>query len=185
VAEVVDEIGKARATKPVAAFLDDLAASAAYWIASAAQRVTANASALVGNIGAYTVLTDMSGMAEREGVKVTVVSTGPFKGAGVPGTEITPPMVQETQRLVDQFGAIFFDAVKRGRRMTNAQLTAVTDGRIWMAAEAQALGLIDGIQSFDEALAEAATLRAPRQRMAAASVELARLRAEWEIMDHA
>lgn len=180
VQEVVDTIWQARAVKPVAAYIEDLAASAGYWIASAAQRVTSNATALIGNIGAYTVLTDFSGAAEREGIKVTVVSTGPDKGAGVPGTEITQRMVDDTQRLVDQFGAAFFAAVRRGRRLNDTGMTAVTDGRIWMAPDAQALGLSDGIQSFEEALAEAATLRGPRQRMARARQEVAQMRTAWE-----
>lgn len=180
VQEVVDEIWRARAVKPVAAYVEDLAASGAYWIASAAQRVTANASGLAGNIGAFTVLEDLTGAAERQGVKITVVSTGPYKGLGVPGTPVTQDYIDETQRLVDQFGAKFFSAVKRGRRMSDRALTAVTDGRIWMAPDAQSLGLIDGIQSFDEALAEAATMHVSRQRMAGAQGELARARAAWE-----
>jgi signal peptide peptidase SppA len=184
VAEVVDAIWQARAVKPVAAYLEDLAASGAYWIASAAQRITGNSSGLFGNIGTFTVLEDFSGAAERQGVKIRVVATGPFKGAGVPGTEITQAIIDDTQRLVDQFGMKFFEAVQRGRRMSDQSLTAVTDGRIWMAHDAQALGLIDGIESFDEALAGVAQLLAPRQRMATAHQELARLRAAWETVDH-
>lgn len=186
-AEVVDDIMLARQRKPVMAYIEDLGASGAYWIASATQRITANASALVGSIGAFTVLEDSSGAAEREGIVVRVVSTGPYKGLGVPGTPITDSMVDETQRLVDQFGARFFSAVQRGRGLSAAGLTRVTDGRVHMAADAQELGLIDSIQTFEQAVESAARARLsprPARAVRVASGEreaLTAARARWNI----
>jgi len=52
-AELADEVSKAATIKPVHAFIEDLGASAAYWVASQASWITVNASGLVGSIGSY------------------------------------------------------------------------------------------------------------------------------------
>lgn len=177
VSDLADEILKTCQSKPVVAYIEDLGASAAYWIASQAQRITANRTAHIGSIGVFAVLTDLSGLAEREGVSVRLISTGPYKGLGAPGTPVTPALVDEVQSHVDAIGAFFFQAVQQGRKLSSSRLAAVTDGRLWLASEAQQLGLIDGIESFDEALAAAALLRPVRR----AAVHRAQaLRSAWE-----
>lgn len=181
VQELADEVLRTQQSKPVAAYIEDLGASAAYWIASQAGRITANRGAEVGSIGVFAVLEDLSGMAEREGVHVRVVSTGPYKGLGVPGTPVTPALVDMVQQRVDEIGAFFFAAVQTGRNLSTTRLANVTDGRSWLATEAQQLGLIDGIESFEEAVSGAARMRRKR-RYAAAHSELAQLRAAWEQM---
>jgi protease-4 len=71
--ELADEITAAKTKKPVWAYVEDMAASAAYWAASQASRIIANETALVGSIGTYGVVQDTSGMAAMEGVKVHVI----------------------------------------------------------------------------------------------------------------
>ncbi len=75
----VDEI------KPVFSFIEDTGASAAFWVASAARGVFANAMAEVGSIGTFTVLVDDSEMFEKLGVKFITISSGEFKGLGADG----------------------------------------------------------------------------------------------------
>ena len=178
VQDLADAIQQARQSKAVHAYIEDLGASAAYWIASQAQKITANATAFIGSIGVFAILQDLSGAAEREGVKVRVVSTGPYKGLGVPGTPLVQETIDEVQKHVDQIAEFFFAAVRKGRGMGAQALASATDGRIWIAAEAHQMRLIDGIQSFDEAFAEAATAR-PRRRYAASDSPHRQLQAAW------
>ena len=92
----------------------------------------------------------------------------------------------DTQRIVDHFGAMFFTAVQAGRGLSDRAMTAVTDGRIWSAQEARALGLIDGVETFDQALDAAARMRTPRaeQQLRGARQQLAQLRATWTEADN-
>lgn len=180
VQDLADTVARASARKPVVAYIEDLGASAAYWIASQAQRITVNTSGMVGSIGVFTLLEDSTGLAERAGIRIIPVTTGPFKTMGAPGTPITEEHIAEVQRQVDGMAALFFGAVKRGRKWSDRALAQVADGRIWIGPEAQALGLVDGVQTFDAALQDAARMR-PRRRMAAASVQLAQMRATWEM----
>jgi signal peptide peptidase SppA len=170
--ELAAEVKRAAGRKPVFAQVEDMAASAAYWVASQATRVFANAqTALVGSIGTYLTVYDASGAAERQGVKVLHFATGPLKGAGTMGTQITDEQRAYFQGMVDGSQAEFDRAVRSGRGLSAAGLAAVRTGAVWKAAEAQALGLIDGIQGVGktiEQLTRAAEPAVSRGRSGAA-----------------
>jgi len=146
-------VAEAAKVKPVHAFVEDLAASAALWVAAQATTVTADEVAKIGSIGVYGVVFDVSEMAAKKGIKVHVVSTGRFKGAGEPGTEITAEQLAEWQRLADGVNDLFIAAVSQGRHLAMDTVRDLADGRVHLAADAQDLGLIDGIGTFDAALA--------------------------------
>jgi signal peptide peptidase SppA len=177
-AELGDDVAAAGKVKPTYAYAADQCCSAGYWVASQAHAISANASAMVGSIGTIMVLEDTSGQAAAEGIKVHVLSTGPMKGAAADGTEITPEQVSYFQGIIDQMGAQFFATVRAGRNhMTDKRMAEITSGKVWMAADALKLGLIDTIQSFDAAMAEAGkagaeATRAARQRARAASAAI-------------
>ena len=152
---------------PIHAHIEDMGASAAYWVASQANRVTANATAHIGSIGVLSVLEDISGAAEREGIKVHVISTGAFKGAGAPGAPVTEAHLDYMQEVVDDTFEHFLGAVAHGRGLKGSALEAVSDGKTHIAAKAHRLGLIDGIMSAEAAMTNMA---APRRRRAEAAL---------------
>lgn len=157
--DLAGEVRAARRQKPVWAQIEDLGASAAYWLASQADMVFANsAMTLVGSIGTYQVVYDYSAAAEREGVKTFLFATGPLKGAGMRGTAVTPEQQADFQARVNEVQAHFDAAVRAGRSMSAAQLAAVRSGGVFSAAAGLELKLVDKIQSPErtiEALANA------------------------------
>jgi signal peptide peptidase SppA len=158
--ELADDVMAARQVKPVHAFADDCCCSAAYWVASQAERLTINSLGIAGSIGVFCVLEDTSQAAEMAGVKVHVISTGGMKGAAVDGTPITPAILADFQRLIDGTNAHFLAAVSRGRApLTGDVLQAVATGQVWLGAEAVTLGLADAVgtmqQAHDSVAAEA------------------------------
>lgn len=147
------EVRAASAKKPVWAYADDLCASAAYWVASQADKIFANnATALVGSIGTLSVVHDMSAAAESAGIKTLVFGTGPLKGTGAPGAPITEDQQQYIRGIVEDAQTSFDTAVKKGRGMTDSQLAKVKTGGVFGASEALSLNLIDGIKSMDSVL---------------------------------
>lgn len=146
------DIAAAGQQKPTAAYIEDLGASAAYYLASQTQRISANPAGLVGSIGTYAVVYDASKMAEQIGLRVHVLKSGTFKGAGEPGTVVTDEQLAEFQRIVDQYGAMFRAAVAAGRKLSAERVAALADGRMHLAADAVALGLVDRVESFDDVL---------------------------------
>lgn len=154
--DLADEITTLAGKKPVHAFIEDLGASAAYWIASQTQRISTNPTGMVGSIGTFAVITDSSGAAKDLGFKVHVIRSGDFKGVGTPGTEITDDQLAEFQRNVDSLNEHFLAAVQTGRKMTKKQVKDLADGRVHVGEEALTLGLVDAVSSFDDAMNELA-----------------------------
>jgi signal peptide peptidase SppA len=158
-ADLAREVRDAKRRKPVWAHVADMAASAAYWVASQADQIYANApTALVGSIGTVLTVYDQSAAAEAQGIKPHVFATGPLKGAGAPGTPVTEEHQSYFQGIVDAMQPHFDAAVRGGRGMSADELAAVRTGGVFAAPKALELKLIDGIRSFDrtlEALARA------------------------------
>lgn len=152
--ELADDVKAVGKLKPVAAHADDLIASAAYWVGSAAARLTINAIGEAGSIGVVGVLEDWSKAYEAAGVKVHVISTGDMKGAGTQGTEITAEELAYVQSLVDGMNEHFLAAVQKNRGMSAKKLATIADGRVFPAAKALELGLVDAVQPFEKALAD-------------------------------
>lgn len=150
--ELAQEVAAAAAVKPVHGFAEDMAASAAYWVISQTARLSSNATALVGSIGTYTVIHDLSAMAAQQGIKVHVVRAGDYKGAGTPGTEVTPAQIAEMQRTIDALNAHFLQGVETGRKMTSEMVKLLNDGRVHVGSAALDLKLIDAVGTYDDAV---------------------------------
>lgn len=153
--DLAAEVKEARKSKPVWAHVDDLTASAAYWVASQAERITANNNAaLIGSIGTLQVIQDMSAAAEQAGIKTLVIATGPLKGMGTPGSKVTEEQIAHVQDLVNSVQVNFDQAVQKGRGLTDKQLAAVRTGGVFTAPDALDRKLIDGIQSLTKTVQE-------------------------------
>ena len=151
--DLAADVAAANELKPVVAYIEDLGASAAYWIASQAGRVFANGSARIGSIGVFAVIEDSSKAMEAEGVTVHVISTGPLKGAGAPGAPVTDEHLAAWQAEIDDDFARFAAGIRRGRGMSGKQVEAVSTGGTWGADAAKGLGLIDGVKPLDAVIA--------------------------------
>lgn len=141
----------AAAKKPIVAHGTGMVASAAYWIASQADRLTATPSTPIGSIGVYRVLYDTSAAYERWGVKVHVVRTHELKGTGVDGSKLTEAQLAAEQVLINSAGDLFQRAVASGRKLKPDAVKAVATGEVWFAQDAQSRGLIDGVEAAQRA----------------------------------
>lgn len=133
--------------KPITAHATDIMTSAAYWVGSQAQQVTANAMGTIGSIGVYTVANDISRAYENRGIKTHVITSNELKGVGVPGAPLTDAQVKDMQRLVDQYASRFVDSVVSGRGVDRETAEGWATGQVWLGEEAQAKGLIDHVRS--------------------------------------
>ncbi len=154
--DFADQVYAASFEKPVVAFADDMAASAAYLIGSQAGAFYGNATAAIGSIGVYTLFVDSSRRAAQMGLKFIIVRSGDNKGVGSPGVEVSDENIAAIQERIDGLYQMFLSAVLRGRSAAGLSaegLGALADGRVYLAAEAAAGKLIDGVMSLSEALA--------------------------------
>lgn len=152
--EAYDAIVAADAVKPVHAYIAGYCFSAGTYLAAGCRSVTASsAAAHTGSIGTVMALWDSSEAAAEAGFKRVVIRSGAYKAIYQPGEAVTDAARAELQRECDAYAAAFYDAVRAGRGLTDAQAEQVLNGRTFLAAEAQRLGLVDAIQPFTTYLA--------------------------------
>lgn len=145
VSEAAEAIANANKVKPVNAYIEDIGASGAYYLASQAGHISINPNGEAGSIGVYTVAVDSSAFAEKLGVKVHVIRSGEHKGMGVGGAAITENQIAAQQEIVDGMAANFKAAVAAGRKMKSEEVEKIATGRVWLASEAKKLNLVDEI----------------------------------------
>lgn len=164
IGDVIKEIRHARTKKPVLANISDIGASAAYWLASQTDRISADEFAVVGGIGVFSLLYDTSEQFKRAGVKVHLITSGALKGQGAPGVKLKKEFLDDVQRKIDTLFEYFVEDVATGRGMSTEAVRQLADGRTFLAAVAAENGLIDIVESFDEALEHARAVGKQNQR---------------------
>jgi signal peptide peptidase SppA len=163
---VADAVYGARGKgKPIYARVDDLAASAAYWLASQASEISAGPMANVGSIGAYITVVDIARAAKNAGIEVDVISSGSLKGAGMPGTSLSPEQRADLEKYVGDIKAQFVRDVARGRGAVESKMDSLATGATWLSEEALKLGLVDRIESPQQMTARQGAARAAAARI--------------------
>lgn len=150
--DLCDKIYRARSEKPVQAFANEHAYSAAYAIASAAGRLSVARTGGVGSIGVVTMHADYSKVLEKNGVKVTFIFAGEHKVDGNPYEPLPEAVKARIQERIDATYGIFVASVARNRRMKEEDVRK-TEAATFSAAEALSNGLADAIGALDDGLA--------------------------------
>ena len=146
------------AGKPVHVFAE-MACSAAYWISSQADRITASQMSIIGSIGAVMVHMDESEALGKWGVKVTPIQFGEEKTAGAWFQPLSETARADLQAQVDQIGRDFVRDVVAGRPAMSADMVLGTEARVFLGSHdepersAKSLGLIDMVGNRQSAFA--------------------------------
>ena len=151
--EIYDAIRRIRSRgKPVVASMGDVAASAAYYIAAAADRIVANPSTTTGSIGVISQNFVIGRLLDELGITVETVVSGPFKDA----TSQFRPMTEEEraymQALVNDVLEQFVHAVAEGRGLDVEYVRSLADGRIFTGRQAHSLRLVDELGGLEDAI---------------------------------
>lgn len=154
--EIFQEILRAKKTKPFVASMGSTAASGGYYIASACDKILANAGTLTGSIGVIMQLANVEELMQKFGVKGYNVKSGINKDLGSPFQPLSPEGRQILQALVDNVHSQFVDAVAESRGMDEAAVRKLADGRVYSGAQAKDLGLVDQIGTLEDAIQLAA-----------------------------
>lgn len=143
-----------KAIKPMTTYSDGMIGSAAYWLASVADKIYVNASTIVGSIGTVAVHTSMAEALNKEGIKVTVIRSGEFKALGHSAEALSAKAEASIQEMVDKASAIFENAVAANRSMSLPAVQKVAQGKEYLGADAEAAGLIDGVMALNDVFAK-------------------------------
>jgi signal peptide peptidase SppA len=141
--------------KPVFAFVDGMAASAAYWIAASCSHIAVSSDMdRVGSIGTYITVADYAGWYEKEGIKLVEVYATKSKDKNRDYMEAIAGDTTRMQKLVDEFNEYFLKAITQNRKeQLKAEQSEWGTGNMFFAKEAKNIGLIDEISSLDNYIA--------------------------------
>ncbi len=152
--EAADAIRSAAKQKPVTAVVNGMAASAAYALASAADKIVTTPTGLTGSIGVVMLHADYSRFLDAEGVTPTLIFAGSHKVDGNPFEPLSDAVRSDLQAEVDNFYALFVKTVSAGRKGMSASAIRGTEAKTFLGKEAVDRGLADSVGTFESALAD-------------------------------
>jgi capsid assembly protease len=147
--DLADEIFSARGSKPIYAIANENALSAAYAIASAADRVFMPRTGLVGSIGVRMVHVDQSAFNEKAGLKVTTIFAGERKNDFSPHEPISEEALGVARSMVDETYDLFVKTVARNRSLDET-LVRKTEAGVFQGENAVNAGLADAVMNFGQ-----------------------------------
>jgi protease-4 len=151
--EIYRELLRLRDKKPLIASLGEVAASGGYYVASACSMIVANPGTITGSIGVIMgTMYNVQGLLEKLGIKGTVIKAGTYKDIGSSLRDMSPEERQILKSMLDDVHKQFIAAVAAGRKMDEAAVRELADGRVYSGEQAQRLGLVDQIGNFQDAI---------------------------------
>lgn len=150
--DLVDAIYFARGQKPIWAVLTESAYSAAYAIASAADRIIVPRTGGTGSVGVICMHVDMSQALTRAGIDVTLIHYGALKADGNEFSPLSKSTLARFQADVDAMGEIFVKTVARNRGLKTAAVRD-TEAGTFLGAAGVEIGFADAVMAPDEAFA--------------------------------
>lgn len=148
-----EAIYRARQAKPVWAIANELAASAAYWLASAADVLVVPRTGDAGSIGVVMMHADMSGAMDKAGITVTLIHAGAHKVDGNPYQALPKDVQSRLQAECETARGLFVESVARYRGRPASAFEA-TEALVYMGEDAVTAGLADAVADFDETYQE-------------------------------
>jgi protease IV len=147
-----DEIHRLKALhqKPVYAVVEETCASAAYYIAAAADNIYVDKASIVGSIGVLMDGFGFTGLMDKVGVERRLLTAGENKGFMDPFSPQTDAQRAYAQGMLNEIHEQFIDVVKKGRG-DRLKITPETfSGLVWSGQKAVAMGLADDLGSLDQ-----------------------------------
>ena len=140
---------KAKHEKPVYAVVEESCASAAYYIAVAADEIYVDKASIVGSIGVLMDGFGFTGLMDKLGVERRLMTAGVNKGFLDPFSPQTKAQRNHAQTLLDQIHAQFIQVVRDGRGKRLKETPELFTGLFWSGQQAVDLGLADGLGNLD------------------------------------
>ena len=148
-----EEIANAlkRFSKENVALIRSAGLSSAYWSASGAKHILASKNSDVGSIGVSLQLRNLVEKNKKEGIRVTSITSGEYKGIGDPNRELTKEEKDLLQVDVDKIHDNFVSAISENRGLSKEKVTLLANGASMLGDKALENGLIDELGDMAQA----------------------------------
>ncbi|MDO8429819.1 MAG: signal peptide peptidase SppA [bacterium] len=146
-----------KSKKPVVAYFNGIAASGGYYISMTADKIVASPETWTGSIGVIAQVPNFSGLLDKVGVKFTTIKSGAHKDMLSPFKPVDEEDNKVMQELVDSSYDGFVEKVVKGRKLDDATVRKLADGRIYNIKQAVDNKLVDKVgylkeEAFEEAM---------------------------------
>lgn len=151
------EVFLAKKAKPTVVSMGNLAASGGYYISCAADRIFAQPNTITGSIGVFGLIPNIQKMLEKKlGITVDTVNTNKYSDIGTGLRPVSEREYVYIQNSVEKVYDTFTKRVAEGRKMQQAEVDSIGQGRVWTGADALKINLVDELGGLQDALAYAA-----------------------------
>ena len=144
--------------KPLVASFGDYAASGGYWISSGCQKIYADATSVTGSIGVFSLIPDFSKVTRKVGVNVESVGSNKHSDMMSLMRPFDAAELAYMQASVEDIYELFVNLVATSRGLSVERVDQIAQGRVWAAADALEVGLVDEIGTLQDAISYAAAL---------------------------
>ena len=148
--EIAEAVKKTN--KTTVAWIREVGASGAYWIASSSDHIVANRVSITGSIGVIASYLEFPGLLERYNVSYQRLVSGKYKDMGSPLRELTDEETVIFQQTLDTIRDYFAGEVAKNRNMSKKDVDKIANGLFYLGAQAKDLGLVDELGGKDEAI---------------------------------
>jgi len=146
---------KQRTRVKVVVCMMDIAASGGYYAALPADLIFAHPTTITGSVGVVFMRPNVTRLIDKIGFSMDVSKSGPNKDMGSPFRQASAEEELILQDVTDGLADQFLNLVEKHRPIGPEALAAISSARVYLAAEAKQLGLIDRVGYLDEAIREA------------------------------
>ena len=151
------EMVLAKKAKPTVVSMGNLAASGGYYISCAADRIFAQPNTITGSIGVFGLIPNLQKMLENKlGITVDTINTNKHSDYGNGLRPVTEFEYSVIQRGVEKVYDNFTKIVAEGRKLSQADVDSIGQGRVWSGSDALRIKLVDELGGLDDAIAYAA-----------------------------
>lgn len=138
--------------KPVIVSMGDYAASGGYYISCNADTIVAEPTTLTGSIGIFGMVPNFQALTKKIGANFDVEKTNTLADMGNTYRPMTDSEKALMQKMVEQGYDLFTTRCAEGRGMTQEQIDAIGQGRVWTGTMALERGLVDVLGGLDDAI---------------------------------
>jgi protease IV len=152
--EIYDKVMKVRAStsKPVVVSMSSVCASGGYYVACAADKIVAVPGTVTGSIGVIFEWPVVNKLLDKVGVQYETIKSGKVKDVGSPFREPNDADRAMLQSVVDDTYDQFVSVVCERRGIPRDSAVAMATGAVFTGRQAQKLGLVDSLGTFDDAV---------------------------------
>ncbi|GAX60783.1 periplasmic serine protease [Candidatus Scalindua japonica] len=143
---------KEETNKKVIVSMQDVAASGAYYISAAADKIISHPTTITGSIGVIMPLINFANLAEKYGIEDNSIKSGDMKSIGSPLNKMSDAEKKVLYDIVDEMYTRFVNIIAVGRNMEIEDVRKLADGRIYTGKQALDNGLVDHLGYVNDAI---------------------------------